>query len=54
MRSPSIRCRPIEALAQLAGLGVAHPDAIAYRERGGRGAKQRGLHLPRPLLAVEA
>ena len=42
-----------EALAQLAGLGVAHVHAVADRERVGGGSEQRRLYLPGALLAVQ-
>ena len=43
----------VEALAELARLGVAHEDAVADRELVGGGAEQRRLHLARALLGVE-
>ena len=43
-----------EALAQLAGLGVAHVHAVADRERVRRRADQRRLHLAGALLAIQA
>ena len=42
----------VEALAQLAGLGVAQPDAVADREVGV--AEHRRLDLAGALAAVEA
>ena len=44
----------LEALAQLAGLGVAQVHAVADPELAGRGAEQRRLNLTGPLLGVEA
>src|ERR671914_320894 len=41
-----------ETLAQLTGLGVPEPDAVAQGERVGGPAEQRGLHLAGPLGRV--
>ena len=43
----------VEALAQLAGLGVAEPDAVADTEAGRGRAEQRRLHLAGALLAIQ-
>ena len=43
----------VEALAQLARLGVAHVDAIADLEVRGRRSQERGLDLAGALLGVE-
>ncbi len=43
----------VEALAELAGLGVAHVDAVADLQVAGGGAAERGLHLAGALLGVE-
>ena len=43
----------VEALAQLAGLGVAEVDAVADRQPRRRLAEQRRLHLAGALLGVQ-
>src|SRR5215207_3668707 len=43
----------VEALAQLAGLRVAEPDAAADAQPVGGGAEQRRLHLAGTLPPVE-
>ena len=45
--------RAVEALAELARLGVAHVDAVADPEPDGDLAEQRRLHLAGALVAVE-
>ena len=44
----------VEALAQLAGLGVTHPHAVADPQPVGGRADERSLDLSGPLAAVEA
>src|SRR5215218_8332365 len=43
----------VEALAQLARLGVAHVDAVADSEVRGQAAEHRGLHLPGAFPRVQ-
>ena len=43
----------VEALAELAGLGVAHVDAVADPQARRRRAEERRLHLAGALLGVE-
>src|SRR5262249_40938949 len=43
-----------EALAQLAGLGVAEVGTVADRKARRRAAEQRGLHLAGALLCVQS
>ena len=53
MRSPVDQVERVEALAQLARLGVAEVDAVADGSWRGGLAQQRRLHLARALEAVE-
>ena len=50
---PCDQVHDVEALAQLARLGVAEPDAVADLQRGGRLAHQRRLDLARALARVQ-
>ena len=50
---PCDQVHDVEALAQLARLGVAEPHAVADPQPGGRPAEQRRLDLARALARVE-